>query len=68
MDVQFCLDAVQEAIDRYGLPEIFNTDQGSQFTSLGWAGIWTSTIPGVRTHDLTAGHRTAFTSMNGCNG
>jgi len=34
MDVQFCLDAVQEAIDRYGVPEIFNTDQGSQFTSL----------------------------------
>jgi putative transposase len=34
MDVQFCLDAVQEAIDRYGTPEIFNTDQGSQFTSL----------------------------------
>jgi putative transposase len=34
MDVQFCLDAVQEAIDQYGVPEIFNTDQGSQFTSL----------------------------------
>lgn len=34
MDVQFCLDAVQEAIDNYGTPEIFNTDQGSQFTSL----------------------------------
>jgi len=34
MDVQFCLDAVQEAIDNYGVPEIFNTDQGSQFTSL----------------------------------
>ena len=34
MDVQFCLDTVQEAIDRYGTPEIFNTDQGSQFTSL----------------------------------
>jgi len=29
MDVQFCLDAVQEAIDHYGVPEIFNTDQGS---------------------------------------
>jgi len=29
----FCLEAVEEAIDRYGLPEIFNTDQGSQFTS-----------------------------------
>ncbi len=34
MDVQFCLDAVQETIDNYGVPEIFNTDQGSQFTSL----------------------------------
>lgn len=34
MDVQFCLDAVQEALDKYGGPEIFNTDQGSQFTSL----------------------------------
>ena len=34
LDVQFCLDAVQEAIDQYGAPEIFNTDQGSQFTSL----------------------------------
>jgi putative transposase len=29
----FCVDAVQEAIHRYGTPEIFNTDQGSQFTS-----------------------------------
>ncbi len=34
MDVQFCLDTVQEAIDHYGTPDIFNTDQGSQFTSL----------------------------------
>ena len=29
----FCLDAVREAIARYGTPDIFNTDQGSQFTS-----------------------------------
>ena len=34
MDVQFCVDTLQEALDRYGAPEIFNTDQGSQFTSL----------------------------------
>jgi len=33
MDVQFCLDTVQEALERYPAPEIFNTDQGSQFTS-----------------------------------
>lgn len=36
MDVQFCLDAVQEVIDSYGAPETFNTDQGSQFTSKEW--------------------------------
>jgi len=33
MDTTFCLEAVQEALSRYGRPEIFNTDQGSQFTS-----------------------------------
>jgi putative transposase len=33
LTTDFCLDAVREAIHRYGTPEIFNTDQGSQFTS-----------------------------------
>lgn len=33
MSTDFCLDAVREAIARHGTPEIFNTDQGSQFTS-----------------------------------
>ncbi len=33
MDVHFCLEAVEEAIECYGTPEIMNTDQGSQFTS-----------------------------------
>ena len=33
MDSDFCVDALEEAIERYGAPEIFNTDQGSQFTS-----------------------------------
>lgn len=33
MDTSFCLDALHEAIDRYGTPDIFNSDQGSQFTS-----------------------------------
>ncbi len=32
MDVDFCIEAVEEAIARWGKPEIFNTDQGSQFT------------------------------------
>jgi putative transposase len=33
MDVAFCVEALQEALTRFGRPEIFNTDQGSQFTS-----------------------------------
>lgn len=33
MDTDFCVQAVQEACAKYGTPEIFNTDQGSQFTS-----------------------------------
>lgn len=33
MDVAFCVAAVEEALARFGSPEIFNTDQGSQFTS-----------------------------------
>jgi putative transposase len=34
MDVSFCLEALDEALDKHGKPEIFNTDQGSQFTSV----------------------------------
>ena len=33
MDTVFCVDCLEEAIDAYGTPEIFNSDQGSQFTS-----------------------------------
>lgn len=33
MDPSFCVDALMEALAHYGSPEIFNTDQGSQFTS-----------------------------------
>jgi len=33
METEFCLEALNEAMERYGSPEIVNTDQGSQFTS-----------------------------------
>jgi putative transposase len=33
MEASFCIDAVEQAIAKYGCPQIFNTDQGSQFTS-----------------------------------
>jgi putative transposase len=39
LTTDFCLDAVQEAITRYGTPAIFNTDQGCQFTSLEFTGL-----------------------------
>jgi len=38
MDTSFCLDALEEAIDKHGTPEIVNTDQGSQFTSQAFTG------------------------------
>jgi putative transposase len=39
LTTDFCLDAVREAITQYGRPEIFNTDQGCQFTSLEFTGL-----------------------------
>jgi putative transposase len=37
MEAEFCIDALKEALAKHGKPEIFNTDQGSQFTSLDFA-------------------------------
>jgi transposase InsO family protein len=39
LTADFCLDAVREAITRSGKPEIFNTDQGCQFTSQEFTGL-----------------------------
>ena len=39
MEVEFCLEAVEEALATHGRPEIFNTDQGSQFTSAAFTGM-----------------------------
>ena len=39
MDVHFCLEAVEEAMEKHGKPEIMNTDQGSQFTSQAFTGL-----------------------------
>ena len=39
MEASFCIEAVEEALVRYGRPEIFNTDQGSQFTSADFTGV-----------------------------
>ncbi|MFQ5693664.1 MAG: transposase, partial [Nitrospinota bacterium] len=39
MDASFCVEALEEALSRYGKPRIFNTDQDSQFTSLDFTGV-----------------------------
>jgi len=39
MDVEFCIEALEDAMQRFGCPEIFNTDQGSQFTSPRFTGV-----------------------------
>ena len=45
LDTSFCVDALNEAIETYGAPEIFNTDQGSQFTSEDFTGA-------LKDHDI----------------
>ncbi len=39
MEASFCVEALEEALARYGKPEIFNTDQGSQFTGTAFTGV-----------------------------
>jgi putative transposase len=45
IDSDFCVSALEEAIACYGKPEIFNTDQGSQFTSMAFTNI-------LKSHDI----------------
>lgn len=45
LDTSFCIEALNEAIERYGCPEIFNTDQGSQFTSEEFTSV-------LKTHEI----------------
>jgi putative transposase len=39
MDTSFCIDCLEDALNRHGKPEIFNTDQGAQFTSAAFTGV-----------------------------
>lgn len=45
LETRFCLDALEEALDSYGRPEIFNTDQGAQFTAQGFTDV-------LKTHQI----------------
>jgi putative transposase len=39
LETDFCIEALEEALARFGTPEIFNTDQGSQFTSMAFTSV-----------------------------
>ena len=45
LDSDFCVEALEEALQRFGKPEIFNTDQGAQFTSEAFTGV-------LKAHDI----------------
>ena len=46
LDAEFCVDCLEQAIQAYGAPEIFNTDQGCQFTSKAFTGV-------LKSHTIT---------------
>ena len=59
MDADFCVEALEEALGK-GKPEVFNTDQGSQFTSEGFTGILAEASPRnspIGGHDQVADNR-----------
>ena len=64
MDAGFCVEALQEAMQLYGKPEMFNTNQGSQFTGFEWtntlseAGVKIS-MDGLGSLDRQSLHRAA---------
>lgn len=42
LEADFCIEALQEAIEKYGAPDVFNTDQGTQFTSQDFISVLTT--------------------------
>ncbi len=66
LTTDFCVDAVQEALTRYGPPEIFNTDQGCQFTSQEFTGLLHA--HGIQVSMDGTGRWRTTSSWNGCGG
>ncbi len=66
MDAAFCIEALEEALAKYGKPEIFNTDQGSQFTSVAFTDFCRST--GSPSAWTARAHGATTSSSNGSGG
>ena len=76
MEADFCVEALEEALAKYGKPEIFNTDQGSQFTSADFTGVlivnagspsaWTARARGATTSSSSASGNRSSTRRSIC--
>ena len=64
IDVGFCIEALEDALARHGRPEIFNTDQGSQFTSPRFTTVLQDAKIRICMDDAGAGWTTC--SLSGC--
>src|ERR1700747_2497779 len=64
MDTDFCVEALQEAMERFGHPEVFNTDQGVQFTSAAFLDELEGR--GVRVSMDSKGRFPTTSSLKGC--
>ena len=60
MEVDFCIEAVEEAMARYGKPQLFNTDQGSQFTSAAFTGLLIDSANAISMDDKGAWRDNVF--------
>ena len=65
MDADVCVEALEEALARYGKPDIFNTDQGSQFISAAFTGVLIEHGVSIRMDGKGARAATTYSS-SGC--
>ncbi|MEY9424601.1 putative transposase [Bradyrhizobium japonicum] len=65
MEAAFCVEAVQEALAKHGRPEIFNTDQGSQFTSLEFTDVLLDAKIAISMDGKAPGATTCLSSGSG---
>lgn len=63
MDAGFCVAALEEALARFGKPEIFNTDQGSQFTSFAFTSVLREAEVRISMDGRQCLHRTPLRSL-----
>jgi putative transposase len=66
IDASFCVEALSDAMERYGTPEIFITDQGSQFTSTEFVGVLENADVRARWTAAAGGWTTLWSRGCGC--